>query len=262
MRAKALKAGCNRNSVICRPCFDPAKKVQVVSTSDVFKEGSGLYASFAKISEKAVTDMWNMMKLPFQVTTTQLEHAFISNLKEPMITAGIHANPMTSSMAIQFSGKKTWLFFDSKTYLDKMGAIPSAPILLPRKAPAGPYKLYVYNSLPGDILFFPESYAHIVYTYEGPNVMVNYRKMHVMNFLRQPLTWIAAAINTFRSPLAHDAGRVAGSDLQQQSVPEKEINELAYNIMDGMCDGDETLTAFDKEMVSIFKEEYKKHSKV
>ena len=85
---------------MCKPCFDPSRAVQEVDTSTIFRE-NGYYASFAKISDDAVEILWNMMKFPFDVATTVLEHAFISNLKEPMVTAGIHANPSTSSMAVQ-----------------------------------------------------------------------------------------------------------------------------------------------------------------
>ena len=74
--------------------------VTPVDTTTVFTE-PGWYASFAKIADSAVEKMWNTMNFPFSVEVAELEHAFISNLKEPMITAAIHANPMTSSMAIQ-----------------------------------------------------------------------------------------------------------------------------------------------------------------
>ena len=74
--------------------------VTTVDTTTVFSE-PGWYASFAKISDDAVEKLWNLLKLPFNVEIAELEHAFISNLKSPMITAAIHANPMTSSMAIQ-----------------------------------------------------------------------------------------------------------------------------------------------------------------
>jgi hypothetical protein len=100
VRAKALRDVCRWESSLCRPCFDTDKPVQLISTSKIFNE-KGWYASFAKISDSAVEGLWNLMKLPFDVSTTQLEHAFISSLAKPMITAGLHANPMTSSMAIQ-----------------------------------------------------------------------------------------------------------------------------------------------------------------
>lgn len=100
MRAKALLEDCPWTSSLCKPCFDPSRAVQEVDTSTIFKE-HGWYASFAKISDEAVSMLWDLVRLPFDVSTTVLEHAFISNLKDPMVTAGIHANPSTSSMAVQ-----------------------------------------------------------------------------------------------------------------------------------------------------------------
>ncbi len=54
-----------------------------------------------------------------------------------------------------------------------MGAQPAAPILLPKHGPSAPFDVFVYNALPGDVLFFPESHAHIVETWAGPNLMVS-----------------------------------------------------------------------------------------
>src|SRR5690606_25460845 len=126
---------------------------------------------------------------------------------------------------VQFVGSKTWLFLDPSTYIGKMDATPAAPILLPKHSPREPYRVYVYQSQPGDVLFFTESWAHIVDTQAGPNVMINYRNFHIGNILRQPLTWLHATFNmaTF-TKLKHKAEKIVDSKLQDQSVPEKEIN--------------------------------------
>lgn len=258
VRAKALADQCPWESSICKPCFDPTRMVQEVDTATIFRE-YGWYASFAKISDSTVEMLWNLMLFPFDVSTAMLEHAFISNLKEPMVTAGIHANPTTSSMAVQFVGRKTWLFFPSETYLGAMHAFPAAPIMLPRRAPNKPFEVYVYTSEPGDVLFFTESWAHTVLTHDGPNVMINYRKFNIMNIIRQPLTWIASSINNYRSPLVHSAGRVAGNDLQQQSVPEKTINVRSYEEIDKLCDSG--TMEFDQDMLNLMKDAYAKVSK-
>jgi hypothetical protein len=139
-----------------------------------------------------------------------------------------------------------------------MKATPAAPILLPKQSPSSPYELYVYTSEPGDVLFFPESYAHIVLTHAGVNVMINYRKFHIWNMLHQPLTWIAGRVNGFRSPLIHDAGQVAGNAMQQQYVPEKQINQDAYNQMDQLCKG-ESLSGFDLDMLKLLDDAEKKY---
>jgi len=263
VRAKSLADTCKWNSVLCLPCFNSSLAVTSVSTTQIFNE-PGWYASFAKISDQAVTELWNLLRLPFNVEVAELEHAFISNLEHNMITAAIHANPMTSSMAIQFIGRKTWLFFNQRTYLGASGfaAVPASPIVLPRRAPHPdvPYELFVYTSQPGDVLFFPESTPHIVFTYAGPNVMINYRNFHLRNIFQQPITWLTATYNmVFHSELVHTAGRVAGSDLQQVSVPEKEMNRERYRQLDQLCEGEDGLTGFDKQMWDVLQAEASKY---
>ncbi len=139
-----------------------------------------------------------------------------------------------------------------------MGAQPAAPILLPRHGPQSPFDVFVYTAEPGDILFFPESHAHIVQTWDGPNLMVyciiilliklyfaiykvNYRKLHLSNILHQPLIWATSMLNMKLFPQqvyffysfflmsyiykVHNAGKVGGKALQDESVPEKKINK-------------------------------------
>lgn len=139
-----------------------------------------------------------------------------------------------------------------------MGAVPAAPILLPRHAPTAPFKLYVYTSQPGDVLFFPESWAHVVLTYAGPNVMVNYRNFHVKNILRQPFTWLTATFNMIAFPQqVHSGGKPAGGELQNQAVPEKKLNFDTYTRLNEMCEGG--LTKFDEQMLKVLREEQRKH---
>jgi hypothetical protein len=164
---------------------------------------------------------------------------------------------LLSSFSYQFTGRKTWVFFRSDTFLNQLAAFPAAPILLPKRVPKDePIDTYVYTSQPGDLLFFPESHAHTVFTHDGPGVMVTYRKFFPVNFLRQPFTWLAAAWNNYRSPVVHGAGRVQGNDLQQQSVPEKAINKVVYDNIDKLCEGGQT--EFDHDIVQILKDEYNK----
>ena len=154
-------------------------------------------------------------------------------------------------------GKKTWLFFPAETYISEMGAVPASPILLPRQSPKNPYTMYVYTSQPGDVLFFPESWAHVVLTHAGPNVMVNYRNFHLKNILRQPFTWATATFNMLMfSEQVHKGGTAAGGGLQNQAVPEKKLNFDTYEELNKMCIGG--VTDFDKQMLSLLREEYEK----
>lgn len=95
VRAKSLLKECKWESSICSPCFDWEKKVTEIPTTQIFSE-PGWYASFAKIDNSIVGKLWTMLGLPFKVEDTVIEHAFISNLRTPMVTAQMHANPLTS----------------------------------------------------------------------------------------------------------------------------------------------------------------------
>lgn len=98
VRAKRISETCRWTSTICSPCFNSSQSVTQIDTDQIFTE-PGWYASFAKLSREAVVKLWDALQLPFGVENTEIEHAFIANLDKHMITAAIHANPLTSSMA-------------------------------------------------------------------------------------------------------------------------------------------------------------------
>ena len=78
---------------------------------------------------------------------------------------------------------------------DGFSAVPAASTLRPQRAPKRQFAAYEYTSEPGDVLFFRESWGHVVYTHKGPNIMINYRNIIPNNFLRQPITFLTALIN-------------------------------------------------------------------
>ena len=164
-------------------------------------EGRGYHVSFANLTNRdTIKKMWDLMKLPFQLEQTVFEHAFISNLISDQITAGFHANPITDSMAVQLVGKKTWLFLPSDTYLRLMRSTFAGSALLPKQAPPlGSHpEVYVITTQPGDVMFFPESWGHAVYTYEGPNLLMNYRK--VCYIMSHPCLLVGAVWYALPSP--------------------------------------------------------------
>jgi hypothetical protein len=126
-------------------------------------------------------------------------HGFISNFKESIITAVIHANPLSSSLMVQYLGSKTWLFFSSQDYNSNNGfrATPNALFSVPTKAPRESVEAFPYTSQPGDFLFFQESWAHMVLTHAGPNIAINYRQFSTRNVMRDPLMFVHALLNRF-----------------------------------------------------------------
>jgi hypothetical protein len=188
-------------SVLCRPqCFNHHNRQTVDIQKDILQaKHSKYYASFSKIEDFSVLEeMFKSLGAPaINVKAFEFEHAFIANLEKGMITAQIHANSVTSSMAVQFVGTKWWYFWSPQTTRDHemMNGFPGTGLILPTQAPNKPYKVHMYHSQPGDVLFFSENWAHAVYTEAGPNVMMNFRHLEFGNFYRQPFDWLHSMSN-------------------------------------------------------------------
>ena len=261
------KNQCNKFSTLSTNCvFDlnntngaedviPAAKI--LST-----EGKGWHASFATMqNQQVVRNLWENMKIPINVGKTNFEHAFLSNLAEDGITAAFHANPATDSMAVTFEGKKTWLFLPSHVYRDQMNAhFGASSVFMTRAPPASyPAEVYVYTSQPGDVLFFPECWGHSVYTYKGPNFMVNYRWMWAGNIFHQPLTWVSAIFFNTLFKYSMTNKNAAAADIIKKkafaAVPTKQLNVKIVNMFSEMCEEAGGLTDFDRQMTSLFTEE-------
>jgi hypothetical protein len=222
-------------------------------------EGKGYTASFANFTNKdTIQNLWDFLKLPFSPKGAKsFEHAFISNLKEPMITATFHANPITDSMAIQYEGRKTWLFLPPTTYLSLMRSTFAGSTILPKQAPAPNTRpdVHIYTSEPGDVLFFPESWGHAVYTYKGPNVMFNFRNLYLGNFLRQPITWITSLVEHLVNERMNT--RIQRNEeirMIQKIVPQKAENARVQDMYAEMC-ADGKKTGFDQQMLDIMDAE-------
>lgn len=166
--AKKLIDGCKDDTVLCNACFE--KEYFNITLKDIFdpehSNFSPWLASFSSISKESSDKLWESMNFSFKHSSASFEHAFLSNLEKGTMTAPIHGNPMTTSMAVQFVGRKTWMFFPPHVYIGLMGALP-AQAAFPRHAPKEPFQIYIYESQPGDVIFFPENYGHIVYTHPG-----------------------------------------------------------------------------------------------
>ena len=104
--------------------------------------------------------------------------SFASNFEEHRISTGSHA-AMVTSMAYQLAGTKKWILHDveesSSSYYYKSGWVlyPTclADFLKGLKRP------FTAVTGPGDILFFPYAWQHLVFTDPGANVMTNIRKV-------------------------------------------------------------------------------------
>lgn len=135
---------------------------------------------------------------------------------------------------------------------DGFRATPMASVLVPQKAPNTEIKqdMYIYTSRPGDVLFFQESWGHLVYTHVGPSLMINYRNMVVKNFLRQPITYFTAMFNH----LVLGAGLV-DNNKETNTWPKQELPfvERSINKLNAAVCPDGNLTVFDESMIATLR---------
>jgi len=138
---------------------------------------------------------------PLMLKSMLMEHAFVSNFKKPTMTAALHANSMTSSMAgklssfryfvtskyhitiwypysVQFVGKKSWIFFSPDVYrnANMLNAYQTDSTSLVTQSPKDNYDVYVYTSQPGDVLFFAENWVITIF------VVGNYKFLYILYY--------------------------------------------------------------------------------
>lgn len=180
------------------------------------------YGSFTKFSGRTMDYLTEeyLNVNPIEIDPAAVENGFISNLQQSTITAQLHCNPMTMSMAIQYLGKKTWLFFGDKESNGKDGweIVPAPLAAYPSHAPrAKKMKYFLYTSQPGDIMFFPPSWSHAVVTHAGPNVMINFRQLFLKQFFFQPFLSLHSFYNNKYLKALEDEKLTKGSLSKDQN---------------------------------------------
>ena len=193
-------------SIVCPVCFenpiiypDDPKLASLNIFNEIFNEKgySNYYSSFSYINITKIKSIFRSMNFGFSHEKIKLEHAFISNFKEGRVSASIHGSAMVSSMAVQFVGSKTWIFFSPQVYVDQMNSLPGSSATNPTQSPKEKYDVYIYKSQPGDVLFFSENWGHGVWTSPGPNFMLTFRHLQIGNVLRRPILWFHSFMNMF-----------------------------------------------------------------
>lgn len=246
VRARRTADTCANFTCVCQhsSCVAPKSEVHTVDLQTVLSD-PGWYVMFdAFLSEVAYDTLQRALPLSWiSRATTVVEHAFLSNFKQSIVTAVIHSNPFSNSLAIQYVGSKTWLFFPRETFIadDGMAAAPVTTFTAPRRAPNFHFEIYPYTSRPGDLLFFQESWGHTVFTHEGPNLLVNYRKISIHNLLRQPAVFLQAAFDRLLY--------VGEKHHENKVTPSQRV----LNIMtkqNTLC-ADATTTKFDQDMMAL-----------
>lgn len=103
--------------------------------------------------------------------------SFISNYPTNRISTGSHA-AMIISLAVQLVGTKKWILHhhdesDNKYWYKTVWTMFPGCVADYLKNLKKPYSAVTG---PGDVLYFPLAYQHLVYTEKGVNVMTNIRK--------------------------------------------------------------------------------------
>jgi hypothetical protein len=128
VRVTDCSNGSFKESVICPPCFKHDEH-EVIEVQDILNASSSsggfsrYYSSFAKLEDgPSIQSLFDVMQFPDSLNFKKdilFEHAFISNFDSDVLTAQAHGNSITSSMAVQFVGKKVWLFFSPEIFRGK-----------------------------------------------------------------------------------------------------------------------------------------------
>jgi len=112
---------------------------------------------------------------------------FVSNFTHDVITATMHAAILIKSWSLQCEGTKRWLLWDAAGN-DALKAI-TMPSLIPGKLSErhvfmSGIKIYTGVMGPGDLMYFPPSWMHVVETAAGPNIMINLRQLAMKDSFR------------------------------------------------------------------------------
>lgn len=263
VRAKRIDPTCELEaSTVCQ-LHDCMTDLHNTDTAHVLAPNSGLYSSFSQITPDSIKAMFDAtgIKIP-GMEKSVVEHAFISNLGKSKLTAALHAAFMVSSSSVQLTGTKTWLFVLPKDFkgMHGFGALPAASTTITTKAPEGNMDFYVYNSEPGDVLFFPANTAHVVITHPGPNIMLNFRRLTWKSFAAQPFFFVHGMLNVlFFNKLGLGGGQFVNPEIEAKSINKKKafvpevpltVNALK-TVAENACPGGKP-RAWDKHLVERF----------
>lgn len=175
--------------------FSSFTKLEVLSDAQKKKELDDTLTVSSTVASSVVDEnIYDKMFPSFSVNKVYDRlHTFVSNFDYDRVSTNIHCNSFATSAAVQLVGSKSWLIYPIEIYLGKdyLESKPARLTHFPTHSPRVPYYFHEYTSRPGDILFFTEAYGHSVYSHQGPNYMVNYRKLpELANLMYNPLAWL------------------------------------------------------------------------
>lgn len=159
-------------------------KGTLASLVDKIDDGLSYFAAFVPFMTREST---NLILPGVDFSQFMFDQSFISHFDRDVVSTPFHAASAATSISVQLTGKKLWLFSDPHDYEDYN------IIHMPAAVPVNSTEKDFFNSgkpiptvlqEPGDMLIFPPHWAHAVITKRGPNVMINFRKFDILRSLR------------------------------------------------------------------------------
>jgi hypothetical protein len=103
---------------------------------------------------------------------------FLGFLNQTMTTASFHSNNFEKSTTLQLMGEKIWLLMKPQDFYTHLGGYSvggfnaAYSVCLDDLADI-PFQ--VVHTYPGDLMRFPKAWPHDIYSFPGPNIMINFR---------------------------------------------------------------------------------------
>lgn len=128
---------------------------------------------------------------------------FVGSPTQPRVTASFHCNSFEQSTTLQLVGEKDWLMMRPVDFFGKLqafalGAFNAAYSVCVNDLEDIP--IQAVRTGPGDVLRFPKSWPHHIYTLPGPNLMINFRSFDIRPWFVKDvlsiLSEVVSAVNT------------------------------------------------------------------
>ena len=147
---------------------------------------------------------------------------FVSNFPRDILATSLHSAPTAASFSIQYLGRKLWLLASPHHMenFDLLSTPPTNPLAgsekqyfdILRKEGKG---LLVVPQEEGDLFYFPPLWGHAVVTKAGPNVMLNFRRISILQpFLAYPLRFIEVLTSSMVMSTTFNDRRKSGTDMK------------------------------------------------
>lgn len=186
---------------------------------------------------------------------TRFGNMFCTNLTQSRMTARMHSAPYHGNIAVQMAGIKRWKFWNPAE-LGAWGIHPdestfgttARSIFQPFAGMAEVvYKIphYEVTTAPGEFMYFPSHWTHVVWTDEGWNTMINLRMCFTLR------TLFPAFANALQIHTAKGAFKILMANLIQYVVTDEFFRRVTANSKDKVKLGEGVAASAFNDFVSL-----------